>query len=143
MAAVRALSSTAIFHYHNPVKRAARLPTLTRSGCRRCLAARTGEDGDIAKGDNQVEIAVRFVLPRERTSSAHDFSTKFGPDHICVELLKDAAARGFKPAHLSPRLQSREPRPCAPYRGGRPYRRECWHSHCQAERGGGFWRITR
>ena len=32
--------------------------------------------------DTEVEIAVRFVLPRDRGSSAHDFSTKFGaPEH--------------------------------------------------------------
>ena len=115
MAAVRALSSTAIFHYHNPVKSRREIADAYKIyGCRR-FAVDCREEltkiGDIAKGDNQVEIAVRFVLPRERTSSAHDFSTKFGaPDHICVELLKDAAARGFKPLlTFHPGSQSREP----------------------------------
>jgi ornithine decarboxylase len=61
--------------------------------------------------DPSIEIAVRLVLPRERTSSAHDFSTKFGaPEHICVELLKDAQARGYKPMlTFHPGSQSREP----------------------------------
>ena len=115
MAAVRAVSPKAIFHYHNPVKSRREISdAYTLHGCRR-FAVDCREElakiGDIAKGDAAVEIAVRFVLPRERTSSAHDFSTKFGaPDHICVELLKDAAARRFKPLlTFHPGSQSREP----------------------------------
>ena len=102
MAAARAVSPTAVFHYHNPVKSRREIAEAYRGyGCRR-FAVDCREElakiGDIAKGDATVEIAVRFVLPRERTSSAHDFSTKFGaPEHICIELLKDAAARGFIP----------------------------------------------
>ncbi len=115
MAAVRAVSKTAIFHYHNPVKSRREIGDAYQlHGCRR-FAVDCREElakiGDIAGGDASVEIAVRLVLPRERTSSAHDFSTKFGaPEHICVELLKDATARGFK-AMLTfhPGSQAREP----------------------------------
>jgi ornithine decarboxylase len=115
MAAVRAVSKTAIFHYHNPVKSRREIGDAYQlHGCRR-FAVDCREElakiGDIAGGDASVEIAVRLVLPRERTSSAHDFSTKFGaPEHICVELLKDAAARGFKVMlTFHPGSQSREP----------------------------------
>ena len=49
---------------------------------------------EIVGGDHGVELAVRFVLPRDRANSAHDFSTKFGaPEHIAVELLKDIDRR--------------------------------------------------
>ena len=56
-------------------------------GCRR-FAVDCREElqkvAEVVGNDHAVEIAVRFVLPRERTSSAHDFSTKFGaPEHIC------------------------------------------------------------
>jgi len=115
MAAVRAIASKARFHYHNPVKSRREVAEAYKTyGCRR-FAVDCREElakiGDIAGGDRTVEIAVRLVLPRERTASAHDFSTKFGaPEHICVELLKDAAARGFR-AMLTfhPGSQSREP----------------------------------
>jgi ornithine decarboxylase len=115
MSAVRTVSPTAVFHYHNPVKSRREIADAHRIyGCRR-FAVDCREElakiGDIAGGDPSVEIAVRFVLPRERTSSAHDFSTKFGaPEHICVALLKDAAVRGFK-AMLTfhPGSQARDP----------------------------------
>jgi ornithine decarboxylase len=116
MAAVREVSPDAIFHYHNPVKSRREISDAYKVyGCRR-FAVDAREElakiGDIAGGDKDIEIAVRLVLPRERTSSAHDFSTKFGaPDHICVELLKDTAARGFKPMlTFHPGSQARDPR---------------------------------
>jgi ornithine decarboxylase len=115
MKAVRAVSPTARFNYHNPVKSRREIAdAYTEFGCRR-FAVDCREElakiGNIAKDDSSVEIAVRFVLPRERTSSAHDFSTKFGaPEHICVELLKDTVSRGFKPLlTFHPGSQSREP----------------------------------
>lgn len=116
MAAVRAVSPGAIFHYHNPVKSRREIADANKNyGCRR-FAVDSREElakiGDIVGNDRDVEIAVRFVLPRERTSSAHDFSTKFGaPDHICVELLKDTVARGFKPMlTFHPGSQARDPK---------------------------------
>ena len=116
MAAVRAVSPDAIFHYHNPVKSRREIADAYKIyGCRR-FAVDAREElakiGDIAGGDSDIEIAVRLVLPRERTSSAHDFSTKFGaPDHICVELLKDTVARGFKPMlTFHPGSQARDPK---------------------------------
>jgi ornithine decarboxylase len=58
-----------------------------------------------------IEIAVRFVLPRDRGASVHDFSTKFGaPDHICVELLKQVVELGYTPLlTFHPGSQSTEP----------------------------------
>ncbi|MFT3986703.1 hypothetical protein [Aestuariivirga sp.] len=115
MAAVRRVSPDAVFHYHNPVKSRREIADAYGIyGCRR-FAVDCREElakvADVTGSDPAVEIAVRLVLPRERTSSAHDFSTKFGaPEHICVELLKDAAARGFKVLlTFHPGSQSREP----------------------------------
>jgi ornithine decarboxylase len=50
-------------------------------------------------------------LPRDRATSAHDFSTKFGaPEHIAVELLQDIQRRGFVPVMtFHPGSQSRDP----------------------------------
>lgn len=115
MAAVSAISPKAHFHYHNPVKSRREIADAYRIyGCRRFAVDAREEVAKIAEivgDDRNIEIAVRFVLPRERTSSAHDFSTKFGaPEHIAVELLKDAAARGFTPLlTFHPGSQSREP----------------------------------
>ena len=115
MAAVKAVARRAVFHYHNPVKSRREIAEAYEAyGCRR-FAVDAREElakiGDIVNGDKTVEIAVRLVLPRERTSSAHDFSTKFGaPEHICVELLQDTAARGFKPMlTFHPGSQSTDP----------------------------------
>ena len=114
MVAVQAFAPDAVFHYHNPVKSRREIAdAYHKFGCRR-FAVDCREElrkiGDIAGGDASVEIAVRFVLPRERTSSAHDFSTKFGaPEHIAVELLQDAARRGYLPLlTFHPGSQSRE-----------------------------------
>lgn len=115
IAAVRAIAPDAVFHYHNPVKSRREIADAYNTyGCRR-FAVDCREElqkiAAIAGSDASVEIAVRFVLPRERTSSAHDFSTKFGaPEHIAVELLQDAARRGFKPMlTFHPGSQAREP----------------------------------
>ncbi len=115
MAAVRAVQADAIFNYHNPVKsRREIVDAYEIYGCRR-FAVDCREElakiGDIAGGNTDIEIAVRLVLPRERTTSAHDFSTKFGaPEHICVELLQNTAARGFKPMlTFHPGSQTSEP----------------------------------
>jgi ornithine decarboxylase len=115
MAAVTAVAPRAKFHYHNPVKSRREIAdAYQRYGCRR-FAVDCREElakiGDIAKDDKTVEIAVRLVLPRERASSEHDFSTKFGsPEHICIELLKDAKARGYQPMlTFHPGSQSTDP----------------------------------
>ena len=115
MAAVQAVSPAADFHYHNPVKsRREIFDAYHRYGCRR-FAADAREEvakiADIVGQDPTVEIAVRFVLPRERGASAHDFSTKFGaPEHTAAELLGDIAQRGFVPVlTFHPGSQSRDP----------------------------------
>ena len=115
MDAVSAAGGNAVFHYHNPVKSRQEIrDAYFRHGCRRFAVDCREELRKIAAtvaSPAGVEIAVRFVLPRERTSSAHDFSTKFGaPEHICVELLTEAAALGFTPLlTFHPGSQSREP----------------------------------
>ena len=102
-------------HYHNPVKSRYEIDRgLQIYECRR-FAVDCGEElGKIAciiGPGKDIEIAVRFVLPRERASSAHDFSTKFGaPEHICLELLKQVVALGH------PAILTFHPGSQAPYR---------------------------
>lgn len=115
MALVRGLAREPKFHYHNPVKSRREIAdAYSKFGCHR-FAVDCREElqkiADVAGQDANVEIAVRFVLPRERTSSAHDFSTKFGaPEHIAIALLQDARDRGFVPLlTFHPGSQSRDP----------------------------------
>jgi ornithine decarboxylase len=115
MALVRSVSNDAAFHYHNPVKSKREIiDAYHKYGCRR-FAVDCREElqkiADVAGRDSSVEIAVRFVLPRERTSSAHDFSTKFGaPEHIAIALLQQSDALGFVPVlSFHPGSQSRDP----------------------------------
>ena len=115
MALVRSASADARFHYHNPVKSRREISdAYSRFGCRR-FAVDCREEvkkiADIVGSDPSVEMAVRFVLPRDRASSAHDFSTKFGaPEHIAIELLQDISRRGFVPVlTFHPGSQSRDP----------------------------------
>ncbi|WP_373503487.1 hypothetical protein [Aestuariivirga sp.] len=115
MALVNSISDHAHFHYHNPVKSRREISDAYHiHGCRR-FAVDAREEvkkiADIVGADRSVELAVRFVLPRERTSSAHDFSTKFGaPEHIAIELLQDINRRGFVPVlTFHPGSQSRDP----------------------------------
>ncbi len=115
MATVKSASPTAKFHYHNPVKSRREIETAYRSfGCRRFVVDCREElqkIHDVVGNDNTVEIAVRLVLPRNRGSSAHDFSTKFGAaEHICVELLQKVVALGYTPVlTFHPGSQSKEP----------------------------------
>ncbi len=115
MKLVREISPTAHFHYHNPVKSRREIEDAYRIyNCKRFVVDCREELQkivDIIGKDSEVEIAVRFVLPRDRGSSAHDFSTKFGaPEHICVELLKQAHALGYKCVlTFHPGSQSKEP----------------------------------
>ncbi len=115
MKLVRSISPTAHFHYHNPVKSRREIEDAYRIyNCKRFVVDCREELQkivDIVGKDAEVEIAVRFVLPRDRGSSAHDFSTKFGaPEHICVELLKQVSALGFKCVlTFHPGSQSKEP----------------------------------
>ncbi len=116
MAMVSNIVPKARFHYHNPVKSRREITDAYKNykcqryvvDCREELA----KIADIVGLAKNIEIAVRFVLPRERASSAHDFSTKFGaPDHICVELLKQVMALGYTPLlTFHPGSQCTEPR---------------------------------
>jgi ornithine decarboxylase len=115
MRSVSAISPTAKFHYHNPVKSRREIEAAYKTyGCRRFVVDCREElqkIADIVGRDETVEIAVRLVLPRERASSAYDFSTKFGaPEHICIELLQMAVALGFIPLlTFHPGSQSKDP----------------------------------
>jgi ornithine decarboxylase len=115
MEAVSAASPTAKFHYHNPIKSRREISrAYSEFGCRRFVVDCREElqkIHDIVGADKEVEISVRFVLPRDRGSSAHDFSTKFGaPEHICVELLRQVVELGYQPVlTFHPGSQSKEP----------------------------------
>jgi ornithine decarboxylase len=115
MAAVAAATSQAHFHYHNPVKSRREISDAYQVyGCKR-FAVDCREEVqkiiDVIGVDPSVELAVRLVLPRDRGSSAHDFSSKFGaPEHICVELLQQVVAAGYQPVlTFHPGSQSKEP----------------------------------
>jgi len=115
MALVHSVSPGAHFHYHNPVKSRREIAdAYHRFGCRRFAVDAREEVAKIAAivgDDRRVELAVRFVLPRDRATSAHDFSTKFGaPEHIAIELLQDIQRRGYVPVMtFHPGSQSRDP----------------------------------
>ncbi|MCA0434439.1 MAG: type III PLP-dependent enzyme [Proteobacteria bacterium] len=115
MKAVAAAQANSRFHYHNPVKSRREIEEAYRSyGCRR-FAVDCREEvqkiHDVVGADPTVELAVRLVLPRERGTSAHDFSTKFGaPEHIAIELLQQVQALGYVPVlTFHPGSQSKEP----------------------------------
>jgi ornithine decarboxylase len=115
MALVHSVQPSAHFHYHNPVKSRREIHNAYhKHGCRRFAVDAREEVAKIAEivgEDRSVEMAVRFVLPRDRATSAHDFSTKFGaPEHIAIELLQDIQRRGFVPVMtFHPGSQSRDP----------------------------------
>ena len=115
MALVHSVQPEAHFHYHNPVKSRREIAdAYSKYGCRRFAVDAREEVAKIAAivgDDRSVELAVRFVLPRDRATSAHDFSTKFGaPEHIAIELLQDIDRRGFVPVlTFHPGSQSRDP----------------------------------
>ncbi len=115
MALVHSVAPHAHFHYHNPVKsRREIFNAYHKFGCRRfAVDAReeVAKIADIVGSDHSVELAVRFVLPRDRATSAHDFSTKFGaPEHTAIELLQDIQRRGYVPVMtFHPGSQSRDP----------------------------------
>ena len=115
MKLVRNYAPGAHFHYHNPVKsRLEIIEAYKTYGCRRFVVDCREELQkivDIAGADTAIEIAVRFVLPRDRGSSTHDFSTKFGaPEHIAVALLQQVKQQGYKPVlTFHPGSQSKEP----------------------------------
>ena len=115
MAMVSKIVPKARFHYHNPVKSRREIADAYKLyNCRRYVVdcrEELAKISDIIGSEKDIEIAVRFVLPRERASSAHDFSTKFGaPEHICVELLKQVVALGYTPLlTFHPGSQAREP----------------------------------
>jgi ornithine decarboxylase len=115
MALVKGVQPEARFHYHNPVKSRREIEDAYKIyGCRRFVVdcrEELAKISEIVGNDRTVEIATRFVLPRDRGTSAHDFSTKFGaPEHICVELLKKTVALGYTPLlTFHPGSQSKEP----------------------------------
>jgi ornithine decarboxylase len=115
MALVHSVQPRAHFHYHNPVKSRREIAdAYAKFGCRRFAVDSREEVAKIAAivgVDPSVELAVRFVLPRDRAASAHDFSTKFGaPEHIAIELLQDIERRGYVPVlTFHPGSQSRDP----------------------------------
>lgn len=115
MALVHGIQPEARFHYHNPVKSRREIEDAYKIyGCRRFVVDCREELAkifDIVGADPTVQIATRFVLPRDRGTSAHDFSTKFGaPEHICVELLKQTVSLGYLPLlTFHPGSQSKEP----------------------------------
>jgi ornithine decarboxylase len=116
MAMVSKIVPKARFHYHNPVKLRREITDAYKIyKCRRYVVDCREELAKIADSigpAKDIEIAVRLVLPRDRASSAHDFSTKFGaPDHICVELLKRVVALGYAPLlTFHPGSQAIEPK---------------------------------
>jgi ornithine decarboxylase len=101
MRAVRSAAPGARFHYHNPVKSRSEIrEAYARFDCRR-FAVDCQEELDkiseVVDVSRDVDIAVRFVLTGEASSSAHDFSSKFGADETeAARLLRGAAARGFR-----------------------------------------------
>lgn len=101
MELVRDNASHARFHYHNPVKSRREIERAYHDFACRRFAADCIEEVEkihaVVQGDGAVEIAIRLVLPRDRSSSsAHDFSTKFGaPEHVAAELLKRVKALGY------------------------------------------------
>jgi ornithine decarboxylase len=115
MKLVHSIQPSAHFHYHNPVKSRREIEAAYRTyHCRRFVIDCREELAkiiDIVGDDRAIEIAVRFVLPRDRGASAHDFSTKFGaPEHIAVELLKKVSSLGFVPVlTFHPGSQSKDP----------------------------------
>ncbi len=115
MKLVHSVQPEAYFHYHNPVKSRREIEAAYKTyNCRRFVVDCREELAKIVAivgEDRNIEIAVRFVLPRDRGASAHDFSTKFGaPEHIAVELLKSVAALGFTPIlTFHPGSQSKDP----------------------------------
>ncbi len=115
MAMVNSVAKNQRFHYHNPVKSRREIADAYKLyKCKRYVVdcrEELAKIADIVGQDRDIEIAVRFVLPRERGSSVHDFSTKFGaPEHICVELLKQVVELGYIPLlTFHPGSQSKEP----------------------------------
>jgi ornithine decarboxylase len=116
MAMVRSVQPHAVFHYHNPIKSRVEIrEAFAQHGCRR-FAVDSFEELDkiAAVTDNFIglEIAVRFVLPREEKSSAHDFTKKFGADEAqAALLLAEVAKRGHRPVlTFHPGSQCKDPR---------------------------------
>lgn len=121
MTAVRDVQAHAQFHYHNPVKSRAEIrDAFERFQCRRFAVDSAAEIDKIAAVVGHatgIEIAVRFVLPRQDKTSAHDFSTKFGASEAeAVSLLQYVAKLGFLPVlTFHPGSQSKDPQAYARY----------------------------
>jgi ornithine decarboxylase len=105
MDSVRAAVPNPVFHYHNPVKSRAEITAAYwRHGVRRFAAddaAEVAKLADVLPNSGNIEIAIRFRLPKLVTTEAgpaHDFTSKFGasPDES-VELLHQVVACGFAP----------------------------------------------
>lgn len=101
MMAVRAVAPEARFHYHNPVKGRNEIAiAAAQYGCVRFAADDEQEINKIvavAGNAQELEIAIRFVLPKHG-SSAHDFSSKFGAGpELAAHLLRHVVSLGCKP----------------------------------------------
>jgi ornithine decarboxylase len=115
MELVSGTAGSPVFHYHNPVKSVAEIrAAYTRFECRRfavdCVEELEKIHG-VVRGAADVEIAVRFVLPRQSESSAHDFSSKFGASMAeAPELLRRAVQMGYRPVlTFHPGSQCKDP----------------------------------
>jgi ornithine decarboxylase len=102
MKQVRSVAPRARFHYHNPIKSRQEIDEAYQIyGCKRYAADDLQEIYKIADTighSSEIEIAIRFRLPRLGGSSVHDFSSKFGATRAeATELLKSVVALGFAP----------------------------------------------
>jgi len=98
MHAVRAVSGTAVLHYHNPVRSPAEVAEAVRLGVRVWSVDCADElDKVSASAPRDSEVSVRLALPV--AGAAYDFGAKFGLGPIAAaELLREVAAREFTPS---------------------------------------------
>ena len=97
MEAVRAASPDAVMHYNNPMRSEAEIAAGIEHGVASWSVDELSELEKLDAVPRSCEIAVRFALPV--AGAAYDFGSKFGaaPEEA-VELLKQVAAKGWKPA---------------------------------------------
>ncbi|UWQ63907.1 type III PLP-dependent enzyme [Leisingera caerulea] len=97
MEAVRAASPDAVMHYNNPMRSEAEIAAGIEHGVASWSVDELSELEKLDAVPRSCEIAVRFALPV--AGAAYDFGSKFGaaPEEA-VQLLKQVAAKGWKPA---------------------------------------------
>lgn len=97
MAAVRALSRSAVLHYNNPVRSEAEIAFAVQLGVRSFSVDCARELDKLACVAPDSEIAVRLALPVP--GAAYDFGSKFGATPAdAATLLRKVAAMGFTPS---------------------------------------------